>query len=109
MCIRDSITALYFLYPRTPGQVNMHSVFWVLFGLMALYVVFGKRPPVTEPEEQAPNSHWRRWAATAIVGYVLIVLAASFVNGSETMKSANTRWPVWVWRDGPFPGRSAEK
>lgn len=105
MLLFQNITALYFLYPRTPGQVNMHSVFWVLFGLMALYVVFGKRTPYTEPDEQALDSQWRRWAATAILGYVIIVLAASLVNGPQTMKSANTRWPQWNWREGPFPGR----
>jgi hypothetical protein len=36
----------------------------------------------------------------------LIVLVAGFVNGEQTMRAANTRWPRWTWNDGPFPGRA---
>jgi hypothetical protein len=33
----------------------------------------------------------------------LAIFAAGFVNGDKTMQSANTRWPRWVWTEGPFP------
>jgi hypothetical protein len=50
---------------------------------------------------------WLRWIAATAVALALIVVVAGFVNGEQTMRSANTRWPRWTWADGPFPGNAA--
>jgi len=105
MLLVQNLNALYFFYPRNEGSINMHFVFWVLFGLMALYVVFGKRRDVADADETFQRVPWVRWAAGAVAVYAIVVAGSAFVNGEETMASANTRWPLWNWRDGPFPGR----
>ena len=33
------------------------------------------------------------------------LLLAGAINGEETMKSAEMRWPTWSFRDGPPPAR----
>ena len=35
------------------------------------------------------------------MSYLLILVGSAFVNGEKTMQSANTRFPLWSWRDGP--------
>jgi len=112
MLLFQNVNALYFWYPHREKQLNMHSVFWVLIGLMATYVIVS---PLFRPKPSADDSQtadvpvpWPRWVAIAAACLVGIVLAASFVNGEETMGSANTRWPVWSWSEGPFPGKAAE-
>jgi hypothetical protein len=37
----------------------------------------------------------------------VVVFLAGYVNGEQTMKTANARWPLWSWQQGPFPGRAA--
>jgi hypothetical protein len=100
MLLIQNLNALYFFYPRRKGSINMHFVFWVIYGLMVLYVVFGKRRPVADPDEVAERVPWGRWIAGTVAVYVLIIVAAGLVNGEETMASANTRFPIWSWRDG---------
>jgi len=55
---------------------------------------------VTDPDDVAESVNWRRWVAGSIVVYLLIIILAGFVNGERTMSSANTRFPIWSWRDG---------
>ncbi len=112
MLLFQNANALYFWYPHREKQLNMHTVFWVLFGLMAAYAVTS---PLLRPKPSAADSQaadvpvpWPQWVAIAAACFVGIVLAAGFVNGEETMRSANTRWPVWSWSEGPFPGKAAE-
>ena len=112
MLLFQNLNALYFFYPRRPNLINMHFVFWVLFGLMVLYVAVqavlrGPRD-VADGGAAAGPFHWRRWVVGALASYVIVVLLAGFVNGEQTMKSANTRWPVWSWRDGPPSGTRAQ-
>ena len=90
----------------------MHNVFWVMFGLMALYAAVARPRPVDRAggdghAEQARRFPWAGWIAGTIAALALVILLAGFINGPKTMASANTRWPVWQWRDGPFPGRAA--
>ncbi len=108
MLLFQNLNALYFYYPHRERQVNMHNVFWVLFGLMVLYVVGTsalRLRPATERAagESEPSVPWLRWLTGAALGLALIIFAAGFINGEETMKSANTRWPRWSWSEGPFP------
>ena len=104
MLLFQNLSALYFFYPRQAGTINMHFVFWVLYGLMILCVFVPKRAEVTDPAEKADAAPWKRWILGAVAAYILIIALAGFVNGEETMRSANTRFPLWSWRDGPFPG-----
>ncbi len=112
MLLFQNLNALYFYYPHRDKQFNMHNVFWVLLGLMALYVIGSSflqlRPTAaTEASEAEPPVPWLRWLASTAVALAAIIVVAGFVNGEHTMKSANTRWPLWSWSDGPFP-REAE-
>ena len=46
MLLFQNLNALYFYYPTVPRQINMHNVFWVMFGLMALYAAVARPRPV---------------------------------------------------------------
>jgi hypothetical protein len=108
MILFQNVNTLYFWYPRQEKQFNMHTLFWVLWSLMVLYVIVSPlfRPaPAKERAEGEPEPPFRyvAWFASAVVSLALFIFVAGFVNGEETMKSANTRWPQWVWKEGPFP------
>lgn len=108
MLLYQNLHALYFWYPTREGYINMHSVFWVLFGLMVLFVlafefVWPWRREATLPEEAFDRVPWRLWVAATVGTYLLIVVLAGWTNGEETMKSANMRFPIWSWRDGSDP------
>jgi hypothetical protein len=110
MLLFQNLNALYFFYPPPQKQFNMHTLFWVFFGLMVIYAVnstiIGPRParePVRGDGDAEPPVPWARWIASAVVTLAVIIFIAGFVNGEATMKSANTRWPRWTWTEGPFP------
>lgn len=114
MLLFQNLNALYFFYPHRDKQINMHHVFWIMLGLMMLYAVLARPRPVVEPVPAdalgkptealpEPRFHWAGLLAAAAVCLALIVYAAGYVNGEKTMTSANTRWPVWVWTQGPLP------
>jgi hypothetical protein len=108
MLLFQNLNALYFFYPPKPNAINMHNVFWVMFGLMALYAAAIRPRPATTPDTEAePRSPWAAWIAGTVVALGLVIALAGLVNGEKTMASANTRWPVWAWRDGPFPRDAA--
>lgn len=108
MLLYQNLNALYFFYPSRPKLVNMHNVFWVLFGLMALYALIARPRPAAEPSDAGPEPPfpWGRWVLGSAAAFALVVILAGRVNGEKTMATANTRWPVWSWSDGPFPGRT---
>lgn len=110
MLLFQNLNALYFWYPHREKQFNMHTVFWVLLGLLAAYVVaspwFRPRPSAEESQSADVPVPWPRWIALSAAYLVGIVLVAGFVNGEATMRSANTRWPQWSWSEGPFPGKT---
>lgn len=100
MLLIQNLNALYFFYPRQAGSINMHFVFWVIYGLMLLYAIFWNQREIPElPEEERPLA-WKKWVIGCVVIYVLILVLSGFINGQETMASANTRFPLWSWRDG---------
>src|SRR4029079_11932520 len=51
------------------------------------------------------HTRWGRLAVGTLATLAAIVPLAGVTNGDRTMRAANTRWPVWTWTDGPFPGR----
>jgi hypothetical protein len=109
MLLFQNLNALYFFYPARPNVVNMHNVFWVMFGLMVLYVAVRPRPAAGlegTSDGEARRFAWAQWIGGAMAALALVIVLAGFINGESTMISANTRWPVWSWRDGPFPGRA---
>lgn len=99
--------------PEARAFVNMHSVFWILFAGMIVFVVafelFWPQKEVIEEDLAADVIPWSRWLSLSFATFALILVGAAFTNGEETMRTANTRFPVWNWsNDGPFPG-SPEK
>jgi hypothetical protein len=108
MLLFQNLNALYFWYPHRENLVNMHNVFWVLFALLALYGLLARPRATDQPlpsaEQAEPRVHWLGYLAGAAAVLGFIIFAAGFVNGPKTMQSANTRWPQWVWTEGPFPG-----
>ena len=111
MLLFQNLTAHYLLYPARPKYINMHHVFWILFILMLVYAALARPRAVTlESGAEAENALrfvWVAWLAGAAVILGLVVVLAGHVNNEKTMATANTRWPVWAWPQGPFPGRSA--
>jgi hypothetical protein len=115
MTLFQNLHALYFFYPRQPNQFNMHSVFWVLVAGMLVYAVvsaFLGRPlptarPLATDKVPDPRFPWLAWLAGGFVASGVVIVAAGFVNGERTMTTANTRWPIWSWTDGPFPREEA--
>ena len=108
MLLFQNLTALFFFYPHRENYINMHVVFWVLFGLMAMYAAIARPKPVMAEAEAAPDAAERppntlAWLATALAVLGVTIFLAGFVNSERTMQSANTRWPIWSWKDGPFP------
>ncbi len=105
MVLVQNLNALYFFYPRQEGSINMHFVFWIMLALMLLYAAVWKPRDVTDSDDAAEHINWGKWAAGALGAFVLIIVLAVFVNGEETMASANMRWPQWSWREGEPPDR----
>lgn len=105
MVLFQETNCLYFLVPTDRLDVDMHTVFWILYGLMVLMAMTLRFREVTEADEVALESNWCKWVAGMAVAFALIVFIAGFVNNEKTMKSANTRWPIWSHSEGPFPGR----
>lgn len=97
----------YFWYPRDGFQLNMHDVYWVMFAVMIVSAFFCRAPCITRADAQMAKLPWMRWAICTVAVYILVLLAAGLhVNkDGKTMGAANTRFPVWSHRDGPFPGR----
>jgi hypothetical protein len=102
MLLFQNLTALYFWQPPRPGYLNTHTAYWGLFLFLVGYVVLARPGQLTV----AYPIRWSRLAIGAVAAFGLIVVLASFTNGDQTMRSANTRWPVWTWSQGPFPGRT---
>ena len=112
MLLFQNITARFLLYPARPGYINMHYVFWILLILMIAYVAVARPKPVDdfEPMTEERKSPIRPlgWLAAAIAGLGIVIYLAGHVNNDKTMATANTRWPIWAWPNGPFPGRTAK-
>src|SRR5262249_54675809 len=80
MLLYQNLNALYFFYPHRPNYVNMHNVFWVMFGLMALYAVFARPRPVPVPEDASPEAEprfsWVGWMTGAVAILAIVVFLA---------------------------------
>jgi hypothetical protein len=121
MLLYQNIHALYFFYPTNWSRVNMHGGLWLLFLSMVAYVILNRPHPapscepisITEAEGSAvltldhERVPWGRWILATITTFALVIILAGVINGERTMKSAHTRWPLWSWNQGPFPGREA--
>jgi hypothetical protein len=108
MLLFQNTNALYFFTPPRPDSINMHNVFWVIFGLMVCYAAVARPRPAMDADPASaddPKFPWLAWVLGSLSAFALIILLAGWINGEATMKSAQTRWPVWSSRDGPFPGR----
>jgi hypothetical protein len=91
----------------------MHHVFWGMLALMLIYAIFARPEPALAPasdldfEQSEPRYAWERPMLGAAAALALVIFLAGYVNNEKTMKTAGTRWPVWSWSQGPFPGRAA--
>lgn len=106
MLLIQNFNALYWFYPARENFINMHNVFWVMIASMAAYAAWrgGRLQPASEAGGPVPFC-WKRWALGGLAVYCLILILSAFVNGEETMQSANMRFPLWSWRDGVPPPR----
>lgn len=111
-----SLDVFYLHELRQPqaNSVNMHTVFWTMYGLLAVFALLFEtvwpRRDVVEVDEVTERIPWRRWLGATAGTFVTIVACASLTNGPLTMTNAQMRWPVWSSRDGSPPGRTpAEK
>lgn len=119
MLLTQQLNALVFFYPRDgflvsrTGEdmerihVNMHDVFWVLLAWMFLDTViraivsaFRRRADYSALPTSPLPLRWGRWGAGALATFVVIVIVGGIVNGEHTVGSANTRFPLWSWREG---------
>lgn len=106
MLLFQNLTALYFWRPSRSGYLNTQTGFWVLFAFMLGYWVIARpRPLSAESSERPLRLGWL--VVGTVVALGLIIALAGIINGERTMRSANTRWPIWSWNQGPFPGRVA--
>jgi hypothetical protein len=112
MLLFQNLNARYFFYPARPKYINMHHTFWGMFLLMVVYAAVARPRPVemgeSTPAEIDPRFPWLRWMAGAVAALACVIFLAGYVNNNKTMATANTRWPVWTWTEGPFPGRGAK-
>lgn len=95
----------YFWYPRNGWTPNMHDAYWLMFAVMAVTAYLSREPSTVRTDTELNKLPWVRWIVSTVVIYVLVLAAAGlWVNkDGKNMNSANTRFPVWYWGDGPFP------
>jgi hypothetical protein len=98
----QNLTSFYFWRPSRPGYLDTRTAFWGLFLLMLACLAITRPRPATGA---ARPTRWGRLAVGTAAALGLAVALASVTNGERTMRSANTRWPVWAWTEGPFPGQ----
>lgn len=103
MLLYQNLMAHYFWYPRVANHLNTHNLSWMLFVLLVAYVALARPSPIENRQSPLP---WHWVVIGTILAFSMIVTFASLTNGDLTMKNANTRWPIWTWSSGPFPGRA---
>jgi hypothetical protein len=104
----QQLTSFAFWQPARPGYLNTHHLFWALFLALPAYLLLarpGTRPAVAAATVPPPRAGQLAAATAAALGVLVVV--AGLTNGPRTMRLAHTRWPVWAWTEGPFPGRPA--
>ena len=107
MVLFQNFRALYFFAPGKEGHWSTHGFYWILLLAMVGYVIVREamegHSDECDSEEETDKVPWIPWSATLVGGFLVILGLASMINGDSTMRFACTRWPVWSWRDGPFP------
>lgn len=104
MLLMQATHVFYFFTPAREGYLNMDSILWILFFAMILFVLV-YRVGETDVGDIEAKHGMTPWIVGTIGVFILLIVLSSFINGESTMSSANTRWPSWSWREGPFPGR----
>ncbi|MFO0852650.1 MAG: hypothetical protein U0871_29425 [Gemmataceae bacterium] len=97
----QQLTALAPWTPARTGYLDTHRAFWALFLFLLVYLAVAR--PGSRPAETAEPDRLRagRLAVVTVAGLGLLIALAGLTNGPRTMRSANTRWPVWSWSDKP--------
>ena len=112
MVLYQNLNALYFFYPAT-SEVHQHASCFL--GHVCADGRFTLSSRAREPVEGSPGElelDEPRFRVGAMDGRRgrgpgVVIFLAGYVNNDKTMATANTRWPVWSWSEGPFPGRAA--
>ena len=102
MILFQNLNALYYWRAPREDYIDTHHFSWILWGLaLLLAIVFELRGEPASVDERAGEDRvpWLRWLVAGTAVYAAILAASWFINGEKTMQSANTRFPIWSWRD----------
>ena len=114
MLFYQNINALYFLYP-VENKLHQHASRFL--GHVHFDGRFCSDCPTAARRnacrgiglKSEPRFPLVRWLAGTAAALVAVIFLAGYVNNDKTMATANTRWPVWSWSEGPFPGAAAKR
>jgi len=104
MLLVDNIKSLFPFTPAGQGSFRVEATFW-FFYLLMIFIAVRLKPGLQTVQISTWNKeiHWKKVMLWALGVYIFMIIAAGFINGPKTMTSANTRWPIWSWHDGPAP------
>lgn len=103
MVLIQQVNALHPWYPPYQG-LNMHNVLLALYLVTLLFVAFYGLHGSSDQKSNPAQLNYLAYAALGLASFAVCIIGSFAVNGEKTMQSANTRWPVWAWTDGPYPG-----
>ncbi|MCR4317578.1 MAG: hypothetical protein NUW37_14660 [Planctomycetes bacterium] len=96
MLVFQNLSSLHFFESHRENFFDTHGAFWILYALMAAYVIYRQflaRRELVESEEIFARFDWRKWTAFAVLAFILIVALAGLINNEDTAKSSRTRFP----------------
>ncbi|MBI2422676.1 MAG: hypothetical protein HYV27_07590 [Candidatus Hydrogenedentes bacterium] len=106
MILFHNIHSLFFYQPRVEHSFKTPVIFWLFFILMGVYAAWRREhEAIDTDDEDAWLPMVARWAGALVIVFTATLVLAGAINGEETMKSAEMRWPTWSFRDGTPPPR----
>ncbi len=113
MLLFQNVFSMYFIVPKTPGDVDTRTFYWFVLVAMIGYVTYQalNNGPEDLSEGIDDATDFKTWLIPllAVASFIVCVFITGGTNGEQTMKSAATRWPVWVWNEGPFHGTNPQQ
>jgi hypothetical protein len=102
MLLVDNIKSLFPFTPPDQGSFRVEATFWIFYILMLALLPIINRSATTVPAQAVKRDlALKKVLLWSLLIYIFILIVAGIVNGPKTMSSANTRWPVWSWTNGP--------
>lgn len=113
LLITSNVRSVFPFVPRDSATWKVQASFWVLFVLMALFLVLWRRRPAIEPDVEADRLHFAKAVGVALAVFLVMLIANAPVNGlaerygrktpdGRPLKpndSANTRFPLKAYND----------